>query len=135
MKSFSQFITEVTAHVYHGGNLSADKPLVTYWTQDREMALSYAEMSADRFGGDHGIIDKTLTLVPAPWSLIQKEARKVGIDPEDYTPASVFDAEIQGEESVRDLVKALKSLHYTGAILPDIAYGKQIEADAWIEFN
>jgi len=139
VKSFLNFITENTAKVYHGGDLSSGrKPVVTYWTPDLEMAKSYVDMTHDRFGGDPKIHEKTLTIHSAPWELIKQEAIKAGMDQDDlesYTPASVFDSELHEPGMVKRTVDALKRHGYSGAILTDIAYGKQIEADAWIEFN
>lgn len=140
MKTFNQFLKESastrTAKVYHGGDLnSGRKPIVTYWTPNLEMARSYLVMTRDRFGGDPQIHSKELTLKVPTTDVIWAQAKLVGIDPDENTPASIFDTELQEEGSVAKLVSKLVRMGYTGAILDDIAYGQQIEDEAWIEFN
>ena len=106
MKTFGQYITEAietkTAKVYHGGNLSSGKkPVVTFWTPNVEMAKSYVMMTHDRYGGSPKIHEKILTIRVASWEAVKRVARLCGVDPEEYAPASVFDAELHGENTVK----------------------------------
>lgn len=121
--------------VYHGG-VKTHSAAVTYYTTNREMAESYVAMSNDRFGSGGAVHEARITLKnPAPAAIIEREAQKLGIDNSLYTPASVFDAELHGEQEVRQLVRRLGQLEYDGAVLSDIAYGKQIEDQAYVVFR
>lgn len=130
-------LNEDTAKVYHGGDLdSSRQPVVTFWSPNLELAKTYIDMSRDRFGGNPKIHEKELTIKPAPWDIIQRECHKIGIDPEEGTPASVFDENIHDRSQVKRLADSLRKLGYTGAILDDTSYGRpQIEDKAWIEFK
>lgn len=120
-------------HVFHGG--SKIHGVVTYYTTSLEMAKSYANMHNDRFGyGDVHDFEITINN-PAPERVINTIANNIGIDNGDYTPASIFDANLHGEHEIQQLVKSLKRLGYDGAILMDIGYGVQIEGNAYIVFN
>jgi hypothetical protein len=120
--------------VYHGGAKSGGR-FVTYYTTSEEMARSYAEMHNDRFGS--GDVHKEIITIrnPAPESVIENQARRVGIDNSNYTPASVFDHNLHGDREVLTLTKALKRLGYDGAILGDIGYGVRVEGKVYIVFN
>jgi hypothetical protein len=121
--------------VYHGGT-SEHSAAVTYYTINKEMAQSYVEMSNDRFGSGGELHEARITIAkPATQDVISREALKVGIENEMYTPASVFDSELHGETEVKQLVRRLTQLGYDGAVLTDIAYGKEIEDKAYIVFH
>lgn len=126
-------ITDTT--VFHGG-IADHKGIVTYFTKNKEMAESYVEMSNDRFGGGGSLHKVQLTLnKPAGESDVAKAAEGLGIENEYYTPASIFDTSLHGKGPVSALVRRLKYAGYDGAVLTDIAYGKQIEDQAFIRFN
>jgi hypothetical protein len=129
-------------HVFHGGDLdSGRRPLVTYWTTSREMAETYVDMTEDRHGVPGKVYEKDVNFGKlATWDDVRRAAERVKVysneDLDMYTPASVFDAEIHGEYAVAQLVGLLKHWGFQGAgPLPDIAYGKNREADAYIQFN
>jgi hypothetical protein len=107
---------------------------VTYYSPNKELAESYVDMHD---GGRLTKHDITISN-PALWEVIRSEAIKLRFDEEevdDYTPASVFDTNLFGEVPVRKLVDTLKQLGYDGAILTDIAYGKNITDQAYVVFN
>lgn len=121
--------------VYHGGSPAKGK-LVTYYTTSEKMAQSYVEMFNDRFGNTGRVHRSTITISnPAPPEIIDLEAKKVGVNIDDYTPASVFDSNLQGYNEVARLVIALKKRGYDGAILKDIGYGIGIVEDVYIVFS
>jgi hypothetical protein len=120
--------------VFHGGSSSKGK-IVTYYTTSIEMAKSYAEMHNDRFGS--GSIHKSAITInnPAPTNIVDLEAKKIGIDNEHYTPASVFDHNLHGEKEIITLVRSLKKLGYDGAVLEDIGYGVEAAGKVYIVFT
>lgn len=121
--------------VYHGGT-SGEGQFVTYYTTDKSVAKTYADMSNDRYGGGGKVHKSNLTISnPAPSDVISKIADKIGIDNEYNTPASVFDSELHGEEDVDRLTKELRAQGYDGAVLKDIPYGAGSEFDAYIKFT
>lgn len=125
--------------LWHGGNLNSSRtPVVTYFTDNKEMAESYVDMSSDRFG-EGSLEERDINIHnPAPWEVIRGVAQDLDFDEDEvdnYTPASIFDAELFGEEPVAELVSSLKSKGYDGAILDDIGYGVSIQAKAYIVFN
>lgn len=121
--------------VFRGGPEKTGKT-VTYHTTDRAMAESYVEMFNDRFGAGGAVRDAKISIrKPAPPDEIEKEASRVGIDNEGYTPASVFDSNLHGEDEVARLVKKLISKGYDGAVLDDIAYGTELSGKAYITFT
>lgn len=125
--------------LWHGGNLDSSKtPVVTYFTDNKEMAESYVDMSSDRFG-EGSLEERDINIHnPAPWEIIKNVAQDFGFDEDEvdnYTPASIFDAELFGEGPVARLVNNLRSKGYDGAILDDIGYGVSIQAKAYIVFN
>jgi hypothetical protein len=124
-------ITESTPvhdkQVYRGGPAHGGS-VVTYHTTSQEAAQSYVEMFKDRFGKDAeaSVHDTSITISkPAPYHVIKKEAEKLDIENDDYTPASVFDGNLHGESEVKALVSRLKAQGYDGAILEDMPYGHQ----------
>jgi hypothetical protein len=121
--------------MYHGGT-AEHAAAVTYYTPNKDMAQSYVDMSNDRFGTGGALHEAQVDIKsPAPQEVITREAAKLGIDNGFYTPASVFDAELHGQHEVNQLVRRLGQLGYDGAVLKDIAYGKNIEDDAHIVFK
>jgi hypothetical protein len=121
--------------VFHGG-IPSKGNIVTYYTTSEKMAKSYADMSNDRFGSGGGVHKSRITIEnPAPESVINQIAQRLGMDIEHYTPASVFDCNLHDDSDVVRLVAILKKLGYDGAILDDIAYGEQIEEKAYITFS
>jgi hypothetical protein len=131
--------------VYHGGTFDAGENKyhpagkVLYTTRDKDAAQTYVQMHEERFGP--GAELKSLysrATHPASWNLISKAAISVGIDPEEGTPASVFDSEMHGEDKVIKLVKLLLDKGYDSANLPDIPYGgrgSEIEAHILLNKN
>lgn len=125
--------------LWHGGNLDSSRtPVVTYFTDNKEMAESYVDMSSDRFG-EGSLEERDVNIHnPAPWEVIRDVAQDLDFDEDEidnYTPASIFDAELFGDEPVARLVNNLRSKGYDGAILDDIGYGVSIQAKAYIVFN
>lgn len=121
--------------VYHGGT-DREGRHVTYYTTDKEAAETYVSMYNDRFGDGGDLHSSKIDINnPAPEDKIQQLAKRVGIDNEFYTPASVFDAELHGDQVVSRLVKNLLRLGYDGAVLKDISYGGNKEFDAYITFS
>lgn len=121
--------------VYNGGNGKEGK-FVTYHTTSKEMAESYVGMYNERFGEGGKLNEKTITInSPAPWEVVRREAMALGMDADDYTPASIFDDNLFDERLVKKLVGKLESLGHDGAILEDIAYGVTIQDDAYITFT
>jgi hypothetical protein len=121
--------------VYHGGVVN-HAALVTYHSEDKELADSYVKMSNDRFGSGGALHESKITIRnPAPEHVVNALAKVHGIDNESYTPASAFDAEIHGREAVNGLVTDLKARGHDGAILNDVAYGSQREGKAYITFG
>lgn len=132
---FEQGQPIIQVPAYRGG-VGEHSAAVTYYSTNREMAESYVEMSNDRFGSGGSLHAKTITIAkPAPEDVVMEEARAVGIDNGFYTPGSVFDAELHGQDVVDALVANLQKQGYDGAVLEDIAYGREIEAQALIVFN
>jgi hypothetical protein len=120
--------------VFHGGSRSGGR-FATYYTTSEEMAHSYATMHNDRFGT--GEVHKEIITIrnPAPKNIINVQAKRAGIDNDDYTPASVFDNNLHGDREVATLVNSLKKLGYDGAVLEDIGYGVQVEGEVFIVFS
>lgn len=126
---------KTAAEMFNGGSLT-HRGVVTYWTPNKEMAESYVDMYNDRYGkGGKLNVGDINVKNPASAEVISAEATKLGIDNEMYTPASIFDINLHGQNEVKALVRALRGMGYDGAILDDIAYGKQISAPAYIVFN
>jgi hypothetical protein len=147
-KSEPQAVTSAAEHygpVYHGGTFDAGEQKyhpagkVLYTTRDKDAAQTYVQMHEERFGP--GAELKSLysrATHPASWNLVSKAAKSVGIDPEEGTPASVFDSEMHGEDKVIKLVKLLLDKGYDSANLPDIPYGgrgSEIEAHILLNKN
>lgn len=127
-------LSESTFEAYHGGSKTKGR-FVTYYTASEEMARSYANMHSDRFGTGE-VHRATITINnPAPENVIDNQATRIGIDNSGYTPASVFDCNLHGDEAVSMLVKALKRLGYDSAVLDDIGYGVRIKGKAYIIFS
>jgi hypothetical protein len=121
--------------VYTGGSGRPGK-YVTYFTTDKSAGESYVEMYNDRLGSGGSLHESKITISnPAPEKRIMELAEKFGIDNEYNTPASVFDAELHGDEDVERLTKALIKEGYDGAILKDIPYGQGDEMDAYIKLT
>lgn len=121
----------------HGGTYSGDGSSLTrplYLTKDKGIADSYVDMSKDRYGVGDLVRVKFNGTNPAPESVINRTAKAVGIDPASGTPASVFDAELHGEEAVNRLVQGLKNNGYDHAVLGDIGYGTGTSGKATIVF-
>lgn len=122
--------------IQYRGGVEGHTARVQYSTRNQKMAESYVDMSNDRFGSGAALHRVQVQIQrPAPASEIETIAKSVGIDNEFNTPASVFDSELHGRESVDRLVNELERRGYDGAILPDIAYGTEIEDDAFISFQ
>lgn len=121
-------------HAWHGGGMvEKDSPAVTYYTENKEMAQSYAD---SKEGTLHAVNLELSS--PAPWEEIKEAALLLGFPEEEidmYTPASIFDASLFGVSEVRSLVRNLKSMGYDCAILTDIGMGVQIEDEAIVVFN
>lgn len=118
------------------GGVEGHTARVQYSTRNKDMAASYVDMSNDRFGSGASLHEVEISISnPAPASEIESIAKSIGIDNEFNTPASVFDAELHGRQNVDRLVDELERRGYDGAILPDIAYGTEIEDDAFISFS
>jgi GNAT superfamily N-acetyltransferase/2'-5' RNA ligase len=126
--------SKIASKMYNGGN-SKPGGAVTYWTPNKEMAESYVEMYNDRFGTGGQLNEGEISISnPAPWDVIVAEASKLGINNEMNTPASIFDSNLHGTE-VSQLVRVLQKQGYDGAILDDIAYGRQIQDKAFVKFS
>lgn len=122
--------------LYHGGApLKKDKSGVTYFTENKDLAESYIDMTNDRFG-DIGKLQRAMVDVnnPADQSVVEELARSLGMDFDSGTPASIFDSELHGDY-VDSLLSALKERGYDSAILEDIAYGRDIQDKAYISFD
>ncbi|MFA5262199.1 MAG: hypothetical protein WC378_00125 [Opitutaceae bacterium] len=126
--------------VYHGG-LARPGKLVTYYTTDKDAAASYVDMYNDRFGGGGAVHASKISIKnPAPVDVVKEIALQIGMDADEveYTPpASLFDAEIFGEDAVRSLLRKLTAKGYDGAVLPDVPYGSQggDSIDAYVVFT
>ena len=126
---------KTAAHLYNGGSGKPGR-FVTYYTPNKEMAESYVAMFNDRYGRGGQLNEVDVNFAhPAPWDLIQEVADEIGLDNGEYTPASIFDEQLHGARLVSQLLAKLKGMGYDGAILDDIAYGKQIQDKAWIKFS
>jgi hypothetical protein len=122
--------------VYHGGS-SQPGELVTYYTTDKSAAGSYVDMYNERVGGGGSLHESKLTLDnPAPVDVISDEAKSLGFDEVWLGSASIFDANIQDEDAVRQLVSRLQKRGFDGAILPDVPYGgDRGEFSAYVKFS
>ena len=127
-----------TIDVWHGGSGKEGK-FVTYHTTEKEMAESYIQMYADRFGEGASLHKKSITIdSPAPEVVVAREAKKLGMEYDDYTPASVFDNNLFEEGDIQKLISKLKNQGYDGTVLEDIPYGQGIpgkEYHAYITFT
>jgi hypothetical protein len=121
--------------VFHGGR-GVNPNGLTYFTPNKDMAESYVDMTNDRFGTGSGSLSQHQISIskPAPENVVMSEAKKLGIDNSNYTPASVFDTELHGD-AVTQLASNLRKQGYDGAILDDVAYGKNITDKAHIPFS
>jgi hypothetical protein len=134
-KKFKQGESVKAVKAYRGG-VAEHSAEVTYATVNKDMAQSYVDMSNDRFGEGGSLHEIEVTINnPAPQSVIEQEAKRLGIDNEMYTPGSIFDDNLHGKEPVKQLVQNLRDKGYDGAVLDDIAYGKEIEDQALISFG
>lgn len=124
---------------YHGGNeLSSSGKGVTFFTQNKSMAETYADMSKDRFGMGR-VQQASLNLKnTAPESVVLREAKNIGIPKDElemYTPASLFDEAVVNKSLVSKLIKRLKELGYDSAEATDIAYGGNTTDKATVVFD
>lgn len=120
---------------YRGGT-DKEGSLVTYHTTSKEMAESYADMYNDRFGSGGAVHEGTVTIdKPAPAETVSQIASDLGIENDDYTPASVFDYNLHGKDAVQKLVGRLQEQGYDGAVLDDIAYGRNVQDKAYVSFT
>ncbi len=126
-----------SGQLFHGGTYNAGddltRPLFT--APHPDSAKTYIGMATDRGMKSPKMSQFSADLKSAaPESVINAEARKIGIDPEAGTPASVFDSELHGDAAVNMLVKNLKKIGYDHAILGDIPYGQGKEFNSTILF-
>lgn len=129
-------LSVISESKYYTGGSGKPGRYVTYYTTSPTMAQSYADMYNDRFGDGGAVHEKHVVINnPAPEELINQLAARYGIEDNGYTPASVFDNNLNGDGPVAKLVGALKGRGYDGAILMDIAYGRQEEGLAHIVFS
>jgi 2'-5' RNA ligase/GNAT superfamily N-acetyltransferase/predicted GIY-YIG superfamily endonuclease len=136
-KYFPETLKKTSTKMYSGGRPgSGPGKIVTYFTPNKQMAESYVSLYNDRFGGGGELREADVNLIkPAPYEVIEAEAKKLGIDNTHYTPASIFDRNLHGEKMVGTLVKNLKDQGYDGTILDDIGYGVEIQDKAFIKFS
>jgi 2'-5' RNA ligase/ribosomal protein S18 acetylase RimI-like enzyme len=126
---------KTASQMYNGGSGKPGR-FVTYYTPNKDMAESYVEMYNDRYGQGGQLNETDIHFTnPAPWEMIMEIADSIGLDNESYTPASIFDEHLHGARLVSQLVAKLKQRGYDGAILDDIAYGKQIQDKAFVKFS
>lgn len=120
---------------YHGGTYDGGpfRGSVLYLATTPEMAESYVDMHGDEAGALREF--RVRLRNPAPKAVVFASAEAVGIDPTTYTPASVFDAALQGDDEVAALVDDLRRQGYDGAILEDIAYGAEIAEPVYVVFD
>jgi hypothetical protein len=120
--------------IFHSGSYKAGDPIdgVLYTSPNKNVASSYLDMYKDRFGkGGKTSALSTTANNPAPQDLVEKLAKKYGIDNEYNTPASVFDQSLHDKGAIDSLVKDLTKRGYDSTVLPDIPYGgggKQFDA-------
>ncbi len=116
--------------VYHSGTFTPGSKIsgVVYASANEELAKTYAV--------DGGSAQAMVMMAknPAPADVVMREAKALGMDNGQYTPASIFDADLHGEAEVNSLVDKLESLGYDHAVMHDIAMGKQIEGEVQILF-
>lgn len=128
----------IDLEVYRGGG-DKEGELVTYFTTRQDMAESYVDMYNDRYGAGGKLHKKSLSILsPARQDIIFSTALSIGFDEDDITsgtPATIFDQEIHGRDKVKKLVDTLRKSGHDGAILDDIAYGKNIQDKAYIKFS
>lgn len=130
-------VVDAGTTLYHGGTFKAgaDVSGVLYLTKNKDLAASYVTMSVDRTGsGSLSQVNVNLEK-QAPANVVNSIAQKIGIETENYTPASVFDSELHGADDVASLVKQLQKLGYDHAVLGDVSYGTGISDDAVIVFD
>lgn len=123
------------AVAYHGGTYDGGpfRGSVLYLATTPEMAESYVDMHGDEAGALREF--RVRLRNPAPKAVVFAAAEAAGIDPTTYTPASVFDAALQGDDEVAALVDDLRRQGYDGAILEDIAYGAEIAEPVYVVFD
>lgn len=121
---------------WHGGDYvpGSDLTRPLYVAKNKALAESYVGMSKDRTGKGSLVPLSHSAKSPAPEDVVVEEARKLGIDVDNYTPASIFDSELHGEGVVSALVRRLKAKGYDSANLHDIGYGTQVDDVATVLF-
>jgi len=112
--------------LYHSGTYKVGDDInnVLYAASHPDDVASYVTMATERGMKNVKTSNFNADLkLPAPESVVRAEAKKIGIDPDAGTPASVFDSELHGPEAVKALVSNLKKIGYDHAVLGDIPYG------------
>jgi hypothetical protein len=124
--------------VYHGGSYAPGKEfkdsLVLYTSPNEALAKSYVDMSVDRFGPGAALQKFNVSFNPATEEYCLNLGERYGLDV-SYTPASLFDVNLQDRGKLYNFIRILERQGYTGAIMGDIAYGEEIEGEAWIFFS
>jgi len=124
------------ADYWHGGEYTPGSDITRplYVAKNKTLAESYVDMAKDRTGKGSLVSLSHSAKSPAPENVVVEEARKLGIDVDSYTPASIFDSELHGEGVVSALVRRLKAKGYDSANLHDIGYGTQVDDVATVLF-
>ena len=115
------------SRLWHGGTYTAGEELTRpLYLGSQKMAESYVDMANDR--GMAGKLNEFefKPKNPAPEKLVMNLARQMRMDVE-YTPASLFDDNLQDPRMVEALSNKLKLMGYDSAIMRDIGYGIQHE--------
>lgn len=122
--------------VYHGGTYVPGTPIrgKLYTTPNQEMAASYTDMHTHTDGDGWVSAMEHNATRPAPEQVIREEAARLGINNEDYTPASIFDSNLHSPRAVQQLIDNLTAKGYDHAVLGDIGFGVQIDDDAVVLF-
>lgn len=123
-----------TNTLYHGGTYTAGQDIngVLFTAADKKLAESYTNMHSPN--GSLSSFTHTAAKA-APEDVVRATAKKYGIDPDEYTPASMFDRNLQPSGAVEKLVADLRKQGFDHTKLDDIGFGTpQVEGTAHILF-